>query len=289
MPASPQIGFTLKITQWVPTNLDAKWPCVLSWMQARQKENLPDDCDDIRFMRGFTEGHQDLRPWNSAVEEFLKSDSDWLWSTHGDVVFHPGTLKRLLSWNKPLISALIFMRQSPVVPHIWKSYDDDPSGRMANRIQNTREWFFDHLDYVRFGSFLMEPKPEDALVEVSFTSTSCTLIHRSVLEKMKAPWFTMDSYGGGGEDRRFHEGAKAVGFPGYVDRSCVCGHLVGDVPTSSLDFMMWSQVSEFKNTGEQEEDAAAQNISAEEKEKWANAEIQRLNDEIEMVKKAVAE
>ncbi len=228
----------------------------MAWMRARQPENLPDGCDEIRFMRGLTESHEGLKTWNDAIEAFLKSDSEWLWSTHNDVDFHPQTLRRLFSWNKPLISALIFMRQSPVVPHIWKAYADDTSGRMANRIQNTREWFFNHLDYVRFGPFIMDPRPDDALVEVSFTSTSCTLIHRSVLEKMTPPWFTMDAYGSGGEDRRFHEGAKAAGFPGYVDRSCIAGHLVGDVATSSLDFMMWSQVSEFKNTGEREDDAS---------------------------------
>lgn len=242
--------------QWVPANEPPKWACQTAWMQARLKENLPDGCEEIRFIRSLTELDDKLRPWNEAVEAFLKTDGEWLWSTHNDVIFAPGTLKRLLSWNKPLVSALIFMRQSPVIPHIWKSYSDDPTGRMAHRIQDTRAWFFSHMEYVRFGPFVMEPAPQDALLEVDFTSTSCTLIHRSVLEKMTPPWFSMDGYAAGGEDRRFHTAAKEAGFPGYVDRSCIAGHLVGDVPTSSIDFMMWSQVSEFKNTGERAGDAS---------------------------------
>ena len=246
--ADSQIGLVLKITQWVPSNEPPRWPCVNSWMEARLTQNLPKGCEEIGFIRSLSETDEKLRPWNEAVEKFLESDSEWLFSTHNDVIFDPQTLTRLLSWDKLLISALVFMRQSPVIPHVWKSYEDDSA--FINRIDDTRDWFFDHLQYIKFGQFVMDPKPDDALVEVGFTSTACTLIHRSILEKMGSPWFTMDSYRGGGEDRRFYQKARELGFKGYVDRSCVAGHLVGDVATSSIDFMMWSQSSEYKNTGQ---------------------------------------
>jgi predicted peroxiredoxin len=220
----------------------------MSWMNVRMQENLPEGCNEIRFMRSLTEGDEKLRSWNEAVDKFLETGDDWLWSTHNDVQFDHKTLQRLMSWDKPLISALIFMRQTPSIPHIWKSYEGQ--GRMAHRIVDTHEWFMDHPEWIRFGPFVMDPRPDDALVEISFTSTSCTLIHRSVLEKMERPWFTMDGYCGGGEDRRFFENAAKAGIKGYVDRSCVAGHLVGDVPSSAMDFMIATQSSEFKNTGE---------------------------------------
>ena len=176
---------------------------------------------------------------------------------HNDVVVAPETLTRLLSWNKPLVSALVFMRTNPIVPHIWKTYANDTSGRMVMRINDTRDWFYNHKEYIRSGAFVMEPRPDDALAPIDFTSTSCTLIHRSVLEAMQKIigdlWFVMDDdLAGGGEDRRFFTVAKEAGFDAFVDRSCVAGHLVGDIPTSSFDFIAWDSVSTFTDTGEPE-------------------------------------
>jgi hypothetical protein len=187
--------------------------------------------------------------WNQAVKDFLESDSDYLWSVHDDVLYHPNTLVRLLSWGKPLVSALVFHRQSPVLPHIWKNYED--GGPYAMRIQDTYNWFLSHREEVKFGPHIIEPRPDDALAEVNFTSTSCTLIHRKVLEDMREEvedkWFIMDDeIRGGGEDRRFFEYARKAGYIGYVDRSCIAGHIIGDVPTGSLDFVMWTQSSTFK-------------------------------------------
>jgi len=200
------------------------------------------------FKRTFSGDRQDLPHWNRLVEQFLESGDDWLFSTHQDVKYLPGTLKRLLSWNEPLISAITFMRQSPATPHIWRSYEN-PS-LFAQRIVETREWFFDHKDYILFEPFIMDPKPADALAPVDFTSTSCSLIHRSVLSAMQPPWFEMHGEGAGGEDARFFVKAHNAGFQAYVDRSCGVGHIHGDIVSSSIDFIMWSQASEVRDTGE---------------------------------------
>jgi hypothetical protein len=70
-------------------------------------------------------------------------------------------------------------------------------------------------------------------------------------EEVQYQWFVWDDdYNGGGEDRNFFEHARAAGFPAYVDRSVIVGHLVGDVPTGSMDFMMWTQSSTFKGLGD---------------------------------------
>jgi hypothetical protein len=190
-----------------------------------------------------------------AVAEFLNSGDDWLLSWHSDVVGDPKTLMRLLSWDKPLVSALIFMRTWPVMPHIWKAYPKDDS-IMSPRIKDTRAWFKKHAEYMgRRDPFVIDPRPDDALVNVDFTSTSCVLIHRSVLTEMhkenKGAWFKWDDdFEGGGEDRNFYQHAKLAGFDAYVDRSCVMGHLVGDIPTSAADFFTWDYVSTVIGTGE---------------------------------------
>jgi hypothetical protein len=195
--------------------------------------------------------------WNETIKKFLDSDSDYILSLHNDVVADPKTLMRLLSWEKPLVSALVFMRQSPVVPHIWKTYPD-VNFKYSLRVKDTRDWFMAHKDHIRFGAFVMEPRPDDALTDVGFTSTSCTLIHRSVLEDMRKnigdEWFKCDTpYGSGGEDRRFFEEAEKAGYTGYVDRSCIVGHLIGDITASAADFMAWDSVSTFRGIGELDE------------------------------------
>ena len=198
--------------------------------------------------------------WNNEIKEFLKSDSEWLWSVHDDVLYHPGTLVRLMSWGKPLISALVFHRQSPPLPHIWKSHEE--GGEYAQRIDDTFRWFMKHPEDVKFGPHIIEPRPEDALAEIDFSSTSCTLIHRDVLEAMRdevqEKWFKMDDeIAGGGEDRRFFENARKAGYPGYVDRSCIAGHIIGDEPTGVADFIMWRQVSTFSGYGDKPESTSA--------------------------------
>ena len=192
--------------------------------------------------------------WNENIKAFLASGNDWLLSCHHDVVFAPDSLIRLLSWDKPLVSGLIFMKQSPPVPHIWNAYEGEEE-RMVQRINETRDYFYEHPEWIKFGPFVIDPRPDDALVPIDFTSTSFTLIRRDVLETMRPYvadlWFELDDeISGGGEDRRFFQNARMAGFPAYVDRSCVVGHLTGDIPTSVADFIAWDSVSVFNDTGE---------------------------------------
>lgn len=243
------------ITLWVPSaDSSARWLCVESWWNLETPNH-----EKLHLLRS---GPNNVRySWNKAVLDFLATKDEWLLSWHSDVVGVPQTLMRLLSWNRPLVSALVFMRSSPAMPHIWKSYakKQKDGSFMSPRIQDTRRWFYAHKEYMDAnGPFVMDPRPADALVPADFTSTSCMLIHRAVLEdmreKVKDVWFQWDDdYGGGGEDRRFCQYARAVGFGTFIDRSCIVGHLVGDIPTSAADFFAWDYVSTVLNTGEPHE------------------------------------
>ena len=131
---------------------------------------------------------------------------------------------------------------------------------MIQRINDTREYFYEHSEWIKFGPFVIDPRPDDALVEVDFTSTSFTLMHRDVLQTMRPYvndlWFQMDSeITGGGEDRRFFQNAKMAGFPAYVDRSCVVGHLQNNIPTSVADFIAWDSASVFNDTGQKDDNS----------------------------------
>lgn len=238
-----------KVTLWVPcgSKRPESWKQVEAYMQTEE----PDGVEQLYWVRT-TPGNVHAI-WNKAIREFLESDSDWLWSVHDDVLYDPGTLVRLMSWDKPLVSALVFHRQSPQLPHIWKSYEE--GGPYSMRIDDTYKWYLKHPKEVAFGAHIIHPRPDDALAEIDFTSTSCTLIHRKVLEGMRElvgdSWFKFDDETkGGGEDRRFFEIARQAGFIGYVDRSCVAGHIIGDEPTGVADFVMWRQASTFAGYGD---------------------------------------
>ena len=124
----------MKITLWIPSNGNPRWPCVDSWLNAKIPPNSEMEIKhtgpgNVKYI------------WNEFIKDFLKSDSDWLISCHHDVVFAPDTITRLLSWDKPLISGLIFMKQSPPVPHVWNCYPGEEE-RMVQRINDTRDFFY---------------------------------------------------------------------------------------------------------------------------------------------------
>jgi GT2 family glycosyltransferase len=242
----------MKITLWVPSvDSSARWPCIQSWWNLETPDNIK-----LRLYR--SGANNPIFSWNEAVRIFLDDTTDdWLLSWHSDVVGDPQTLMRLLSWEKPLVSALVFMRTSPVTPHLWEHHDNDGGQKYAQIIKDTRRWVYAHPEHIKeFGPFVMNPRPDDALAgPIAFTSTSCMLMHRDALEGMRKSvndiWFKWDDdIRGGGEDRFFCENARAAGFPAYVDRSCIVGHLAGDIPTGLADFIMWDYCSSIMNTGE---------------------------------------
>ena len=230
-----------EIVLWIPTGSARPE----SWLQIEGLLNtrIPDGYT-MRFYR--TRPSVDpMKTWNDAVENFLASGAEWLWSVHDDVVVHPLALERLLSWNEPLISGLVFTKENPAFPHIWKLNDE---GRHTQPVDEIKEWFMAREEDIRPGAQVLYPRPADALTPVSFTSTSCSLIHREVFEKLGGDWFAMDERGGG-EDRRFFAKAMVRGFTPYVDRSCICGHL-GLWPSGVMDFILWQGHPLFNATCE---------------------------------------
>lgn len=228
---------------WVPAVSEPNWPAVLSWLNVEWPEGSTHD-----FVRS---GHGDMATvWNRVIEKFLASDCDWLFSCHTDIEFWPATLKRLLSWDKPIVSALMFMRNGPAMPHIWEGKVEDGRPGYLARMRETFHWYFNnHMEAIHTGSFIINPKPSDALYRVNFTSTGCTVIHRKVFEAIPPPWFMVDTHtadGAGGEDRYFCEKALAAGFPSYVDRSCVAGHMPINVSVGLLDFFAWMAATDHE-------------------------------------------
>ena len=222
---------------WVPAAGDPRWHSVQSWIHTQVPEGY-----GLVFERTNADADGIDGAWNRLVEKFLNSNGEFLFSCHNDITYLPDTLTRLMSWGKPLVSALHSHRHPPFGPYVYRGEVKDKPHHYVIQFDETRQWLMDHPKLFTLGAALLDPAPEDALTPVDFTATGCCLIHRKVLEAMHPPWFHYE-YPKGGEDRRFFEAAKAAGFQAYVDRSVVAGH--GDPPVAAVHWLAMDKISHY--------------------------------------------
>lgn len=107
---------------------------------------------------------------NNVVRDFLNTeDRPWLFFVDSDMTFAPNALDALLDVadpeQAPIVSGVAFSidRDERILPAFWIGIPDE-NGDTAVVLPD--EW------------------PDDAVLKVVATGAACTLIHRSVLEKM---------------------------------------------------------------------------------------------------------
>jgi GT2 family glycosyltransferase len=155
---------------------------------------------------------------NLAVQRFLdETEHEWLWFIDTDMGFLPDVVDRLLAAadaaERPVVGALCFGlremaydgyggRRVTPVPTLFM-----PATTPEGHTGFTTRWRF----------------PEDTLVQVAGTGAACLLIHRSVLEKVRAEhgdgWFDSVRYGDGrpvSEDLSFCARLGRLGVPVFV-------------------------------------------------------------------------
>lgn len=147
---------------------------------------------------------------NAAVQQFLHSPYEWLFSLDSDVIPPPDTILRLLSHNQPVISGLYY-RRSP------------PHGLPV---------------MIRNGAWLTN-YPPNTVQEVDLVGAGCLLVHRRVFEQVPAqrpgkPWYDwrVDLKGTGlghdgecmSEDFTWCAHIKKHGYRVLVDTSIKCRH-----------------------------------------------------------------
>ncbi len=159
------------------------------------------------------------RARNQLVERMLghPMQATHLFFLDGDVLPAPDTLVKLLKADRPIIGG-VYRRRLP------------PYEAMAYR-KSGKRW--EPLTF----------KKTAGLQKVDYVGTGCLLIHRSVFEKIPAPWFTVEWRGKQhlSEDFSFCEKARKKGFSIYADPSIQPLHLepmgIGTDPKGAVQFV----------------------------------------------------
>lgn len=176
---------------------------------------------------------------NAVVEQFLKGSDDWLWFLDYDMVFNPDAIDLLLEAadpvERPIVGGLYFVYLEGGVAPVFFINDDGAIKPLSN-----------------FSTGKLYP--------LLSTGMGCTLIHRSVLEKMEKlndtewKWFGHDLLGHKvlGEDLTFFSRAAKIGVQPYGHTGVHLDHIKTKLLTIS-DFAERSGVEVTKKVGKTKE------------------------------------
>jgi 2-polyprenyl-3-methyl-5-hydroxy-6-metoxy-1,4-benzoquinol methylase len=201
------------------------------------------------------DGHRVDRNRDRIVEAFLaeKNKPEWLLMIDSDMEHPTDIAERLTKWGKPIVGGLYFHRGYHHDPFV---FDEAPEGK-DNYDRTTRFWrplrdeVYDFLETnnvpMRDGAFVIDKPIGEPLLECGAVATGSIMIHRSVFEAMKPPWFEYES-GGNSEDLTFCYKVKHdLDLPVYVDLSTASGHYVL-VPLGQAQFRMKHKARGFDLT-----------------------------------------
>lgn len=155
---------------------------------------------------------------NTGCRKFLdETDHEWLWWIDTDMGFQPDTVDRLVEAadpvQRPVVGGLCFaLREVSYDGYGGRRVMPIPTLYMPARDANGHIGFGNRYEY-----------PPNSLVQVAGTGAACLLIHRSVLEKLRAEhgdrWFDRVRYQDGSaisEDLSFCYRLVMAGIPLFV-------------------------------------------------------------------------
>ncbi len=167
-------------------------------------------------------GHLDVGR-NKVVQEFLKSDLEWLLWIDTDMAFQPREFDLIAgsmdAEERPMVSALYYSSGNPIPHPVAFTNEFHPEDGMV------------HADSI--------PEPEtEELVEVDGVGFGFVMIHRSLFERVAEefgpthphrPWFDCSDFGPyvepPSEDLSFCHRVRALDIPIYVHTGARVGHV----------------------------------------------------------------
>lgn len=208
---------------------DVSMACMASIMRAKD-HMLP-----FGILPGFIErrarSQHVFRARNEIVEGFLMTDCDYLLCVDADMGLPKNTIERLLSVahtdERPIIAALCFGQRETG----FNEYDYSTT---VDCVPTVYMWNVEDDQVVSFSTAAEYPR--DAVIQLDATGGACVMIHRGVLEKMRAQfgdhWFTPLPHpitgGQFGEDTSFFLRCRDLGIPVHMDTSVKTSHDKGD-------------------------------------------------------------
>ena len=171
------------------------------------------------------------RPADAARNEIIgKFEKDWLFLMDADQAFHPETLRKLLSWDLPIVTGLYFKSPGNPVPHIYKYAYQEQTGPVkdahlyAAMIDPIAQFLFKHKDALKGQGAVVLPSTKEDLLECDGIGGGCILVHRQVLDAIEPPYFEYNPGTFVGEDFYFSRKVQAAGFKIFCDPGVICGH-----------------------------------------------------------------
>lgn len=183
---------------------------------------------------------------NDVTKYFLdRTDLEWLWWCDTDMGFEADSLSRLIASadpvERPVIGGLCF--------GLRRSRDDFELQAYEHQCFPTLYTWEERDDEVGFRTMVKYPK--DALVEVGATGAAFLLVHRSVLEAIRAKygdvWFDTIQHPKGArfsEDISFCIRVAGVDKPLFVDTGIKTSHAKGGVYLREQEFELQQAVVE---------------------------------------------
>ncbi len=167
-------------------------------------------------------------PIDIARNQLVKQlEREWLFMFDADESLPPQALIRLLSWNLPIVSGIVFLANiDRPAPAIYK-YEHKKQGRYyySSKITEVENYLTGHKEEQGKELGVVLSTTKDELIECDAVGTGCLLVHRSVFEAIKPPYFVLNSGGRvSGEDFSFCRKVKRAGFKIYADPGVLCGH-----------------------------------------------------------------
>jgi len=171
------------------------------------------------------------RPADVARNDIIRQlEKDWLFFMDSDQTFHPQTLRKLMSWDLPVVSGLYFKSPGNPVPHCYKYAYQETTGPIKDAhfyesiIDPIAQFLFKHTDKIKQNEAVVLPSKKEDLIECDGVGGGCLLIHRQVLDAIEPPWFEYNKGTFVGEDFYFCRKVEAAGFKIFVDPGVICGH-----------------------------------------------------------------
>ena len=156
-----------------------------------------------------------------AIEKY-----DYFLILEQDVIPPKDIIKKLLSHNKKIVSAVYNMRMDDGkdMPVLWKFLDENEISEMTKKnlslkseLENVKQ---KNANFCR--RFEEGELPKDKLIRIAACGLGAVIIHKDVLERVA---FKSEMGKEAYDDMLFSRDALSKGFEIFADTGIVCGHL----------------------------------------------------------------